>query len=135
MFTVSNDGYVRCRCNLLLSAGLTHVISGLDDEAGSRIPDTVLCAAITGYTEWVDSTASVVTVGWDWQMNAVHRMVALNRSSEPRSNIMFVDANGADIGLAKTARLLGDLIDAFDWQSVVRQSVANRYAGRRSSAR
>jgi hypothetical protein len=126
-FAVSDDGYVRCTYALLQSVGLTHLNSGLDDDAERRLPDTALTTGITGYTEWMDSHASLITIGWDWRMSAADGMVSLIRDGEPRSNVMFVDSSGADIGLARTATLLGELVDAFEWQSGVRHSIAIRY--------
>ena len=126
--TVSRDGYVRCTYTRLQLTGLDHTISGLDEDRERGVPDTVLSTAITGYTEWVDSRSSLITVGWDWQMNAVNQLVVLSRSGEPRSNLMLVDASGTDIGLALTAKLIGELIDGLPWQLVVRRSIAARYA-------
>jgi hypothetical protein len=126
-FTVSKDGYVRCTYAALQSAGLTHRICGLDEDPPRARSGGVFSTEITGYTEWVDSVRSIVTLGWDWQMNAVDGAVTLRRIGEPRSNVMFVDINGADIGPAKNLASLAALVDAFDWQSEVRRSIDARY--------
>lgn len=127
-FTVSGDGYVRCTYGALQSVGLVHRISALDDDPPRAHAGGVRPTMIAGYTEWVDSVDSLITIGWDWQMNAADSVVLLHRISEPRSNVMLVDPQGADIGPAKTLALLGAFVDAFDWQSEVRRGIGARYS-------
>jgi Domain of unknown function (DUF4902) len=126
-FAVSQDGYVRCTHQQLLTAGLIHRISGLDEDPQQAPPDTVLSSGITGYTEWIDGASAVVTVGWDWKMSGAGSGVSLTRTSEPRSNVMLIDANGTDLGPAGTTMTLAQLLGRFDWQSVVRSNISARY--------
>ena len=116
MFIISPDGYIRLPLALMRSTPLTHLISGLDEEIAPDAADGALATTITGYTEWVTEGSAPLTVGWDWQMTANGNDIRMDRVSEPRSNIMLVDAAQADLGPASTATLLGTVVDAFAWQ-------------------
>jgi uncharacterized protein DUF4902 len=123
MIVISDDGYVRLADAALRAVRLTHHLSGLDQAPTSN--GGTRTTAITGYTEWIGET--VITIGWDWRMHADSGVVALSRISEPRSNVMMLDANGADIGHDKTAAVLGSFIDRFAWQPEVQAYIDKRY--------
>ena len=125
MVAVSDNGYVRLSYAELQAVRLIHRISGLDEAPATTVPGGATLTVITGYTEWVGD--SVVTIGWDWRMDAAHNSVLLYRTSEPRSNVMIRDAQGADVGPVKTIALLETFIDALEWQSEVRKSIDIRY--------
>lgn len=129
MAVVSDNGYVRLSYADLQAVRLIHWISGLDEAPATTISRGAILTVITGYTEWVGD--SVITIGWDWRMDAAHNSVLLHRSGKPRSNVMIRDAQGADVGPVKTIALLEAFIDALEWQCEVRKSIDIRYASAR----
>jgi hypothetical protein len=116
---LSNDGYIRLSFVEIQAIGLTHLISELDQDAPTLRCDGAMATAITGYTEWISTTKPVITIGWDWQMDAPGKHVQLRRINEPRSNLMLCDADQVDAGPEKTIAALERLIDVLDWQSCV----------------
>lgn len=127
MIVLSEDGYVRLSFAEIQSVPLVHRISGLDEPTRPADSTGGLQTSITGYTEWVSTTDPVITLGWDWQMEAAHHTVSLRRTSDPRSNVMLLDPAGADLGPARTLVLLGALVDALKWESDVQRNISVRY--------
>ncbi len=119
-------GYVRLSLADMRDIRLVHLISGLDEDTPQLAANGAVSTAITGYTEWITEGTPVLTVGWDWQMLAGADGIRLRRASEPRSNVMMVDSAN-DAGPLRTAAMLEDLIDAFDWQGKTLQHINIRY--------
>lgn len=127
MLSVSADGYIRLSFEKLKTISLVHLISGLDENSPTITHSGALPTEIMGYTEWVSNTVPTITIGWDWQMDAVHNHILLRRISEPRSNIMLQDSTGMDVGSGKTMIMLEALIDVLDWPNEVRNHIDIRY--------
>jgi len=127
--TLSLDGYVRMTFEQFQQVTLSHLISGLDEDMPAELPQGATVSVISGYTEWVSDTIPTISIGWDWVLQASHHGDRYyQRSSDPRSNLMLIDAKQIDIGPIKTAVLLGKAIDDFEWQNTVEQFISNRYA-------
>ena len=107
---------------------LTHLVSGLDEDAPESPPDSASTTSITGYTEWVGKGGLIITIGWDWGMMPDGNILRLRRLSEPSSNLMLQDAEGCDLGPNKTATLLEAFIDGFNWQAETLQYINIRYS-------
>ena len=129
---LSQDGAVRMTESLLRKTPLQHIISGLYEDPmtcgigiGIGAGATVTC--LDGYTEWVSETYPQITLGWDWGWQFVSGRSGYRRREAPFSNITLVDQDGRDIGVADTARLLGDVIDQRDWQDIVGAYLATHY--------
>jgi hypothetical protein len=127
MVSVSGDGCIRLSYANLQALKLVHEISGLDE--GTHVANTmgVTPTTISGYTEWLSHPDRTVTIGWDWEMEGRDSRVRLLRVSDPRSNIMMLESNGAEAGPEKTRTLLGAFVDSFAWQTEVKKFVAERY--------
>jgi hypothetical protein len=105
----ASDGGVRLCAAEASRIRLVHLLSGLDEDAPAPGKDAV-ATAITGYTEWLSDRPPAVTVGWDWEMIVLCGQVQLRRLGPPRSNLLLQPEDQAD-------RLLGEYVDAFDWQT------------------
>ncbi|RSZ55130.1 DUF4902 domain-containing protein [Massilia atriviolacea] len=128
MLLLSCDGYVRTTLAHLKTHTLSHLVSGLDEDGPLLCADGATPTAITGYAEFVAEGPPALTIGWDWQMTVTDGAIGLNRVSEPRSNIMLLGDDGADLGPRASAILLQSLVDAFRWQDEVIGFVNLRYA-------
>lgn len=128
IISLSDDSYVRLSYQMLLETPLVHLISGMDEEGA----DAGWCGCgvppIGGYTEWTSRTTPVLSVGWDWQLGAARGEVRCVRLNAPRSNVMLIDAQGRDLGAARTATLLASVVDGRAWQPEVLASITTRYA-------
>ena len=128
VLSVSADGYICMSFTELQTITLSHLISGIDENMSAATSSGGTATDITGYTEWVSLTTPAITIGWDWQMGADHNGIQLRKISGPRSNVMFKDKNGQDIGPEKTEIMLAGLIDGLDWIDTVRSYIEHRYA-------
>jgi hypothetical protein len=129
LLTISSDGYIRLPRAQLPSVQLEHLISGLDEDRPAMSPDGAVPTSITGYTEWLSKEqAVVISIGWDWQMDAGAGGMKLTMLFEPRSNIMLQDESGNDLGHVQTAATLAEWIDTRDWQTEVSCHIEARYA-------
>jgi hypothetical protein len=127
--TLSQDGYVRLTFEQCQQVKLAHLISGLDENTPLELSKGATLAEITGYTEWVSATVPAISIGWDWELQGSHRGICrYRRTSQPRSNLMLIDAKHLDLGPEKTAALLGKIIDDFEWETEAREFISNRYA-------
>jgi hypothetical protein len=106
-----------------------HLISGLDEDNPALLQEGATFAEITGYTEWVSTTSPAISIGWDWMLQSSQTgAVYYKRVSNPRSNLMLVDAQQRDLGPATTATLLGKVVDKIVWRIVVQDYISTRYA-------
>lgn len=123
MITLSHDGYVRLTPGRFVQVRLTHLHSGVDGDRPLTSAEGATLSSITGYTEWVSATQPVITVGWDWQMTARDGQIQLIPLGYPRSNLMFVDEQGNDLGPSATEALLRSWIESFEWQPSVHKAL------------
>ncbi len=122
----SFDHLLRLTLDAMRACPLTHLVSGLDDPG---LADSTRCgmpACISGYTEWT-ATASVLSIGWDWRMEAEAGVPRCVRTSAPRSNVMLLEAGDAHDPWAWNQRALGRIVDAMAWPEITRQAVIARY--------
>ena len=82
----------------------------------------------SGYTEWISSTTPVVTIGWDWRIEVSRGRPRYVLAGFPRSNLMFQDAEGRDLGPVRTTTLLKAAVDAIGWQEETEETISARYA-------
>jgi len=117
------DGFLRMTLEDVLSLAFTHLASGIDgpcDDAAHRCGSRT---TISGYTEWIASTAPPVTVGWDW-VAETERWV---RIGPPRSNVLLVDRAERPYDWARNEAVLGTVVDAIPWQEQARRAVCDRH--------
>lgn len=122
MPSISADSYIRLSLEQLQAVRLEHLISDLDADPA---PTGGEATAISGYTEWASAEAPRVSLGWDWEL-APHDG-GLRRLGLPRSNVMLVDAAGADLGPAASDAALARLVDRMDWQRAAWDDVSARH--------
>lgn len=132
---VSESGYLRMLYTELQNIALVHLVSGLDEDGADCPLGDATPTAITGYTEWVSDGKHVISIGWDWQMQADRSRVQLSRVGCASSNIMLQTASRLDLGPSKTAMLLESLIDTLDWQTATLGFVTGRYSHAPACAR
>jgi hypothetical protein len=126
---VAADGYIRLSFEGFRHVGLVHLISGLDEDCGQQPTDAAIQTDISGYTEWISNTSAVISIGWDWTIKiAPGGLNVYFRCSEPRSNVMLVDAHGQDFGPGKSTTLIETVIDDMSWQDVVKSYINSRYS-------
>jgi len=128
MITLSGDSYIRLALETFLATPLVHLLSGLDDDKPIIPQEGARLARVSGYTEWLSTTAPIITLGWDWELDVSQGQPLYVRLGSPRSNIMLVDAMAHDLGPTKTSMLLETAIDALAWQKETHQYIVTRYA-------
>ncbi len=129
MMTLSGDGLVRLTLESLRTIPFTHLLSGLDEHDRSPLSFEGACLdPISGYTEWVSTTSPVITLGWDWWLDATAMPLIYTHVGEPRSNVMIVDAQHRDVGRRKTDATLETLISTLLWPAAVADHIRSRYA-------
>jgi len=125
---ISPDGMLRLSISELLSTPITHLITGVDEDA-ARSPEACgTVASISGYTEWVSSSTPAITIGWDWYIQLTIDQPFWTRMGLPRSNVMLVDAAGYDSGWERNLEILATVVDALPWRELIPDAVAARYA-------
>ncbi len=129
IITISPDGYIRLTFEAFQQIPLAHLISGLDENNPALLQEGAIFAEVTGYTEWVSNTRPIISIGWDWTFQSSQvEGVYYKRTSQPRSNLMLVDAQQRDLGPNKTTALIETVVDELVWQIVVQDSISTRYA-------
>jgi hypothetical protein len=125
----ASDGYLRLGMLELLQADLRHVLSGMDETVGLACGGR--CGALTeimGYTEWASHRLPYLTLGWDWALGASHNGVRCIRVGVPRSNLMLISLEGADLGREATDHVLSAWVDTLPWSPATSRSIEDRYA-------
>ena len=129
MLTIFPDGYMRLTVEELRQISLVHLLSGLDEDNPALLQGGATFSEITGYSEWVSTTSPAISIGWDWMLQSSQAgAVYYERASDPRSNLMLIDTQQRDLGPAKTATLIGKVVDKIVWRSVVQDYISTRYA-------
>lgn len=129
IIVISPDSYIRLTFEELRQISLVHLISGIDEDTPVLLQKGVSFSEITGYTEWVSNTEPAISIGWDWIIQTLQaKNFHYKRVSEPRSNLMLIDAQQCDLGSVKTAILIEIILDEMNWQSVVQQYISTQYA-------
>ncbi|KVV54117.1 hypothetical protein WT27_27240 [Burkholderia territorii] len=126
----SPDGYVRLSESALATLVLDHVASGLDASLLAELRDSAIDARLAGYTEWhrpASTGVAYLTVGWDWYLERATGTFVI-AGGDVRSNIMAVDAAGADLGMFRTAAALAARLAHVDWPAAVAASLLDRNA-------
>lgn len=117
------DGYLRITWRCLCEARFAHLFSGVDPEQTPHLSDSI--SAICGYTEWVSCVEPLISLGWDWWLNTETGL--LERVESPvRSNLMLVGQDCTDLGCRATEDLLGQRLEALEWQAAVACAVGLR---------
>ncbi|PFH29479.1 DUF4902 domain-containing protein [Burkholderia sp. JKS000303] len=124
----SPDGYVRLCETALATLVLDHVASGLDASLLAELRDSAIDARLAGYTEWhrpASAGVAYLTLGWDWYLERATGTFVI-AGDDIRSNIMVVDAAGADLGMARTAATLAARLAGVDWAAAVASALLGR---------
>jgi hypothetical protein len=110
------DGYLRMTAYTLGRTTLRHLHSAIDVSALTSPASRGVGPVTAGYTEWQGQCLPALSVGWDW----VHSTAGLDLIvGSVRSNLMMVDAEGADRGAQASQRVLEDWLRGWDWQGEV----------------
>ncbi|GAU03866.1 hypothetical protein BSLA_02r1071 [Burkholderia stabilis] len=107
---------------------LDHVTSCLDSSLLAELRDNAIDARVAGYTEWqrtAGAGAPYVTIGWDWYLERATGTFVI-AGGDVRSNVMAVDATGADIGMFQTAVALAARLARIDWPAAVASALLGR---------
>ncbi|WP_110418201.1 DUF4902 domain-containing protein [Burkholderia vietnamiensis] len=124
----SPDGYVRLSASALAALALDHVASGLDASLLDELREGGIAARLAGYTDWhrpAGVGVAYLTVGWDWYLDRATSPFVI-AYGDVRSNILAVDATGADLGMFRTAAALATRLTDLDWAAAVAASVLGR---------
>ena len=123
------DGYVRLTEHALAELQLEHLDSGPDDALLAGLRAAAIDAVSAGYTEWQRAHhpgAPYLSVSWDWYLERTSGAL-LVAWGDVRSNIMCVDACGADIGMKATARVLMRRLAGLNWPNIVARTALERW--------
>ena len=123
MITLSTDGYIRLISPYFAQMRLSHLHSNVDTDKPLLEGEGALLFSITGYTEWVSKTQPAITIGWDWQIVAPKRQIYFTPLGYPRSNLMFIDERGYDLGHFATELWLRSWVKSFEWQPSVHKAL------------
>lgn len=118
------DGYVRLPEEALDHINLVHVDSGLDEMLLQELLADDIDAVTAGYTEWEQTPLpgrAHITLGWDWYLDRTSGALVV-AWGDVRSNVMCIDAEGCDLGMARTARLLVRRVSLLNWPGIVAQT-------------
>lgn len=125
---IAPDSYIRLTFEEFRQIPFVHLISGLDEDKPVFLQEGAVFTEMTGYTEWVGDIMPAISIGWDWMIQSTRmRDGYYKRASQPRSNLMLIDAQQRDLGLIKTATLIGSVVDEIAWQDVTQQFISTRY--------
>ncbi|PNS08163.1 DUF4902 domain-containing protein [Solilutibacter silvestris] len=129
MMILDQDGYVKLYLRNFRGIRMEHFVSGLEEDAHEKTPmEGASVSTIEGYTEWVSTSVPVISLGWDWIFDPMRIPSMLVRQNSLRTNVMFLDNDGAEVGPFKTAVLLEAVLECFGWQETVLDAIENRYA-------
>jgi hypothetical protein len=129
MVTANLDtGCVNLRLDALLATPLVHFVSGLDEEENVDIKRDGKQTTISGYTEWVSTSAPIISLGWDWHLDTLRSAPWFVRTSAPRSNIRLLDDGLREVEWRRTQLALGGVVDALSWREPTQAAIASRYA-------
>ncbi len=123
----AGDGLVRLSLAQLRALRLRHLLSGLD-EAPEQPTRCGAPASLRGYTEWIGTDGTPVTLGWDWQFESGPGDARCVRVGQPFSNLVLVDDAGIEVDWSTNLRELAALIDGLSWSGVISEAVSSRYA-------
>lgn len=122
------DGYVRLSESALAALALDPVASGLDASLLAELRGSAVDARVAGYPEWhrpARAGVAYLTVGWDgYPEHATGTFVIAG--GDVRSNIMAIDATGADLGMFRTAAVLAARLAYIDWPAAVASALLGR---------
>jgi Domain of unknown function (DUF4902) len=124
---LSLDGLIHLTVEELLSARITHLISGVDLDENNRLKSCGMATTISGFTEWVSVEKPSISIGWDWQIQTTISGHRLDRVGQPRSNLILIKNADNDISWEKNLEILGSVVDALPWRDLVPSAVATRY--------
>lgn len=110
------DEPLRLPLKQLRKLELQHILSGIDRDCPPR-EEGAFQTVITGFTEWVSAAHPIVTLGWDWQMEARSRQPWLCRVGMPRSNLLLQSRAKKKIDWDEHERLLQHFVDGLDWEA------------------
>lgn len=108
----------------ILALPFEHLVSGLDEDAGTEHDRCGSTTTISGYTEWVAGGFHRLTVGWDWKIDAR----GFVRIGVPRSNIRLLDRALHPYEQSKSDAVLATVVDTIPWQEQARRALQHRYS-------
>lgn len=128
MKSPSSDGLLRLSRAALEQVRLTHLWSGLDDEAEAEAPRCGAASTLSGYTEWVSAQSSSLTLGWDWQLLPSPGQPRVVRLGLPRTNIQVLDECEQPLPWEDNLEVLAAYIDRIEWAEPAFGAVCARHS-------
>lgn len=125
---LGEDGYVRLNFQALESVEFVHLMSRLDEDSDDADALSTDLCVISGYTEWISTTAPAITIGWDWQLEVSQVGPRYVSVGLPRSNIMLLDGEQRDLGPDRTGTLIKTIVDSLRWQVATAYFIGARYS-------
>lgn len=122
MLSMSPDGYIRLPFTDFISLPFVHVFSESDTEFLEELRAQTVPAVLAGFSEWRSTTNPSVSLGWGWFIHHQSGQMLLAPDGV-RSNLMFRDIRGYDLGSARTMELLSTWLSIFEWQDTVSRSL------------
>ncbi|HEY5799524.1 MAG TPA: DUF4902 domain-containing protein [Burkholderiaceae bacterium] len=116
--TLSRDGYIRLSLHHLSQLPLIHLDTATDDAILDELRALTVPAAAAGYCEWCSVTTPSISIGWSWFIHSQSAQI-LPAPEAVRSNVMFVDAQGYDLGQTETSMLFTLWLATHEWKGNV----------------
>lgn len=116
---ISPDGYIRLSFATFSALPFVHLFSECDELLQHELQSQTIPANFAGFSECVSATTPAISLGWAWYIE--NDTDSLLLAPEPvRSNVMIIDMQGYDLGVSGTANLIGEWLQHFDWQAMVK---------------
>jgi len=125
--SLSPDGYIRLRLASLNEISFVHLFSESDSGFLQELRSQTIPARCAGFSEWKSDDYPAISLGWGWFIHSDSDRMLLAPDGI-RSNVMFIDTHGYDLGPQKTSSLFGIWLNAFDWQPTVTMALENSIA-------
>lgn len=116
--SLSRDSYIRMSLEELSDLPFVHLASDCDAGFLAELQMQTVPASAAGFSEWISATKPVISMGWGWFIHSRSGQM-LPAPDGVRSNLMFVDVRGYDLGTAATSNLLMTWLATYPWQAEV----------------
>ena len=116
---ISPDGYIRLSFPSFSLLPFVHVFTERDANLQYELLEQTIFAELAGFSECISTTTPSISFGWAWYVQSESNSLQL--APEPvRSNVMIVDMQGYDVGVATTSELILQWLQYCDWQAMVK---------------
>ena len=124
----SADGFVRMTLRRFCALAFGKRETFVDDDLLRDLQDQDVPADKAGFCEWADDSRGVtIYFGWAWFALAEHASSGLGEvmlaPGAISTNVIFLTADGRDVGRARTVDVLASWLSGRPWQDDVRRVV------------